>query len=113
MRIPPSVIVMSLVTAVPFGLGIRDSLKHEPAIGGEREERSRALDDYEAEVRREGAERQRRTEDKKARLDVLYGAKPAQMGSLLDGIQLGANATFQPEYIRQRIANASRDGCIR
>jgi len=28
MRIPPSAIVMGVLTAVPFGLGIRDTLTH-------------------------------------------------------------------------------------
>ena len=32
MRIPPSVIVMSLLTAAPFGLAIRDTLARNGAV---------------------------------------------------------------------------------
>jgi hypothetical protein len=125
MRIPTSVIVMSLVTAVPFGLGIRDTLNHKGAhaddelsgldFGGGRSarERQRALDEYEAEMRREAADREARAKARLEKLDQLYGAKPAQMGALLDGITLGAGAgSFQPENVRQRIENASRDGLL-
>jgi hypothetical protein len=123
MRIPPSVIVMSLVTAVPFGLGVRDALKHggasvEDAFGDSLDFRARRDREaperaYEAEMRAAQMEREARAKQRIARLDQLYGAKPAAMGTLLDGIQLGADAgSFQPEHVRQRIANASRDGLI-
>ncbi|HEY5948727.1 MAG TPA: hypothetical protein VIV40_24720 [Kofleriaceae bacterium] len=127
MRIPTSVIVMSLVTAVPFGLGVRDTLKHKDAIssdddfgdsldfGSKRSAReSRAeLEQYEAEMRREAQEREDKAKERIAKLDQLFGAKPAQMGRLFDGIVLGAGAgSFQPEDVRLRIENASRDGMM-
>lgn len=123
MRIPPSVIVMALATAVPFGLGVRDALKHagasvEDSFGDsldfrarrEREARERA---YEAEMRAEQMAREARAKQRIGRLDQLYGAKPAAMGTLLDGIQLGADAgSFQPEHVRQRIEDVRREGLI-
>jgi len=124
MRIPTSVIVMSLVTAVPFGLGVRETLKQQDVsadelgddgldFGSKRSARERRaeLEEYEAELRREEAEREAKTKEKLTKLDQLYGAKPAQMGTLLDGIRLGSGAgSFQPEDVRQRIENATRDG---
>lgn len=120
MRIPPSVIVMSLVTAVPFGLGIRDAIKHKDAFADAddyrtaAEKKRRALEDeYEADLRRERLERAREVEERKQKLDLVYGPKAAQMGSLLEGIVLGANAgSFQPEHVRRRIENMTRDGFL-
>lgn len=123
MRIPTSVIVMSLVTAVPFGLGVRDTLKKKDVtadefddgldFGSKRSARERRaeLEEYEAELRREEEAREAKTKEKLAKLDQLFGAKPAQMGTLLDGIRIGAGAgAFQPEDVRQRIERATSDG---
>ena len=121
MRIPPSVIVMSLVTAVPFGLGIHDTLTKKEAVAADHEydfsgkrsaaERARALAEYEAEQRRELAERERARAERIAKLDTLFGHEPAMLGSLFDGIVIGAGAgSFQPENVRRRIERASRDG---
>lgn len=125
MRIPPSVIVMSVLTAVPFGLGIRDTLARQGApvdeeelgfdIGGKRSAAAaeRALADYEAQMRREAEERAARTARRIAQLDEVYGGKPAVMGSLLDGIVLGADAgSFQSEPVRQRLARDTQDGFL-
>jgi hypothetical protein len=128
MRIPPSVIVMSLLVAVPFGLGIRETLAQEDALeaawGPETDgldfdskrsarERRRALAEYEAELAREATERELRKAERIAQLDQLFGPKPAMMGSLLDGISIGAGAgSFQPENVRRRIERATRDGFI-
>jgi len=118
---------MSLVTAVPFGLGIRDTLKHKDVtadefgdglstdFGGGRKarERSAELEQYEAELKAEQLEREAQSAKRVAQLDQLFGVKPAQMGALLDGIVLGTGAgSFQPEDVRRRIENASRDGYI-
>jgi hypothetical protein len=122
MRIPPSVIVMSVVTAIPFGLGVRDTLKHKDVSAEEYDdldfgdrrsarERRAELEEYEAERRREQLEREAKSEARIAQLDQLIGDKPAQMGSLFDGIVLGAGAgAFQPEDVRRRIERATRDG---
>ncbi len=124
MRIPPSVFVMSVVTAVPFGLGIRDTLKQKAVSADEygsdldfgsrdRAARDRAYAEYEAEARREAADREAKSVARIAQLDQLFGDKPAQMGSLFDGIVLGAGAgTFQPDHVRQRIERTTRDGFI-
>lgn len=117
MRIPPSVIVMSVVTAVPFGLGVRDTLKHKDVSASEFGEldydRDRAYQEYEAERRREELEREAKSAERIARLDQLFGTRPAQMGRLFDGIVLGTGAgSFQPEDVRLRIENATRDGFI-
>src|SRR5215203_3160200 len=124
MRIPPSVIVMSVVTAVPFGLGVRDTLKHKDVtadeydgldFGAKRSERERVreLEEYEAEARREQLEREAKAKERIAQLDMLIGTKPAQMGALFDGVTLGAGAgSFQPENVRVRIENAEQDGFI-
>ncbi|HEY5927655.1 MAG TPA: hypothetical protein VIV11_38485 [Kofleriaceae bacterium] len=125
MRLPTSVIVMSLVTAVPFGLGIRDTLKKKEVSADEFDggvdfgrkrsthERERDLAEYEAELRREQLEREEKSRERVAKLDQLIGGHPAQMGSLLEGIQLGAGAgSFQPENVRRRIEHATRDGFI-
>lgn len=121
MRIPPSVIVMSLLTAAPFGMAIRDTLtKKQRQIDawgdyGEtsaREDRD-ALAEYEAERAREAEASAEARKLKIAKLDQLYGTSNASMGSLLQGITLGANATsFQPEATRARIERESEDGTI-
>lgn len=125
MRIPTSVIVMSLLTAAPFGLAIRDTLNQKDVVvdeddpysleyDGRRARRDRrALEEYEREVAREAEERARARERRLAKLDELYGSQPASMGALFAGIYLGADAgSFQPEPARERIYRASRDGFI-
>ena len=127
MRIPPSVFVMSLLVAVPFGLGIRDTLTAKEAsaddddeygddldFGRKRSARaSRELAEYEAELAREAAERELRNKERIGKLGQLYGAQPAAMGSLLEGIAPGSSAgAFQPEHVRQRIERESRDGFL-
>lgn len=127
MRIPPSVFVMSVVTAVPFGLAIRDTVKEKPAVSGDdltdddglgfgrrgAAESEAELARYEAEMKAEAAAREARTKERIAKLDQLVGAKAAQMGPLFDGIVLGAGAgSFQPENVRQRIERASSDGFL-
>lgn len=123
MRIPPSVIVMSLLTAAPFGMAIRDTLtKKQPAeevdewgdygARSAREDRD-ALAEYEAERAREAEADAESRKLKIAKLDSLYGSTKASMGSLLQGITLGADATsFQPEATRARIERESEDGTV-
>jgi hypothetical protein len=117
MRIPPSVIVMSLLTAVPFGLAIRDA-KRGPAhphddwqasddddIAAAEKRRQRELDEMKAqEAEQEAAHTAKR-------LDIAHkivGAEPASFGPLLAGVHLGASASdFQPEDVRRALADAS------
>ena len=86
MRIPTSVIVMSLVTALPFGLGVREQLKQKDVsaeefgddgldFGSKRSARERRadLEEYEAELRREEAEREAKTKEK------LTSMKPSRV----------------------------------
>lgn len=132
MRIPPSVIVMSLVTAVPFGLAIRDWSRGSDKLGGRHhgppdgDDDLEADDDYseaqnmrmrmemeqeEARDRARAAERQA----EEAKLDRLraqvasqmIGAEPGTMGDLFAGVKLGASSSdFQPESVRAAIADA-------
>jgi hypothetical protein len=122
MRIPPSVIVMSLLTLTPFGLAVRDTLtKKQPAEDVDawgdygvtpRQDRD-ALAEYEAERAAEAEARATKRSEMVAKLDLLYGANKASMGSLLEGIALGADAgSFQPEATRARIERESEDGAL-
>ena len=125
MRIPTSVIIMSLLTAAPFGLAIRDTL-NKKAVTAEDEDpfesdygrgasraRREALAEYEREAQREAEERSRKKAQQLEQLNDLFGPKPASMGSLLEGIYLGADpGSFQPEATRRRIDRASRDGFL-
>lgn len=103
MRIPTSVIVMSLVTATPFGLAIRDTLKKKPAADLEdytlddyerstRRDRER-LAEYEAEAAREAAERAKEATAKLVELDTVFGKQRASLGSLFTGAQIGSPAS--------------------
>jgi hypothetical protein len=123
MRLPPSVIVMSLLTAAPFGMAIRDTLtKKQPADEidewGESDRRSarqdrEALAEYEAERARDAEARAENRKLKVAKLDMLYGPTKAAMGSLLEGIKLGADSgSFQSESTRARIERESQDGTL-
>jgi hypothetical protein len=120
MRIPPSVIVMSLLTLTPFGLAVRDTLSkkhaaHDVDEWGDASSRQDhdALAEYEAERAAEAEARAVKRKETVAKLDQLYGANKASMGSLLEGITLGADAgAFQPEATRARIERESEDGTI-
>ncbi|NVB82307.1 MAG: hypothetical protein HOV81_28260 [Kofleriaceae bacterium] len=124
MRIPTSVFVMSVLTAVPFGLGIKDTLTHKQptfdddafdftADSARDRARERRYAEYERQAEQEKLERTKRRDERTAKLDTLYGKQPASLGSLFDGIQLGADAgSFQPEIARERIYDATRDGFL-
>jgi hypothetical protein len=100
MRIPTSVIVMSLVTAVPFGLAIRDTVRHhDPVPEDDDFIQAHAVDDpsearlaearYQAEAERAEAEAAvARAAVERARQAVV-GSTPASLGSIFDGIALG------------------------
>lgn len=100
MRIPTSVIVMSLLTAAPFAMAVRDTLngKDKPALDDEwsddniSSERERELlAEYEAERARDLEARERQNRLNLARLDRLFGPGTAQMSPLLDGVVIGAD----------------------
>jgi hypothetical protein len=115
MRIPPSMIVMSVVVAGLFGLGIRDTVgktqrAEELDLTGERARARAQLEQMrakEAAIRREFEERQRVRE---AKLDSLIGKRRGTPGPFFDGISLGAPMeAFQTEEARQRIYDAMAD----
>ncbi|HSD87612.1 MAG TPA: hypothetical protein VLB44_08855 [Kofleriaceae bacterium] len=117
MRIPPSVIVMGLLTAVPFGLAIRDTAKHQAAsadgidlTGSKKAERERLAAYQRAEREQEAREAEAKNRREQF-VASLFGKTPASMGSFLEGITLGANAeTFQPDATQKRIYEAARSG---
>lgn len=122
MRIPTSVIVMSLLTAAPFGLAIRDTLTKKERSTVEDEwgdygrsgrQDSKALAEYEAEMQREADARAEKRRQQIEKLDQLYGSTKGSMGTLLDGVFLGADAgSFQPEATRQRIQRETESGFL-
>src|SRR5258706_9305274 len=98
MRIPNSTIVMGLVTCVPFGLAIRDTVLHKDlssrfdelssyASSVEREQ------EYETRMAREESERTEREAVNKFKIDAarkaLFGAEPAHLGVMFSGVALG------------------------
>jgi hypothetical protein len=125
MRIPTSVIVMSLVTALPFGLAIRDTLREKkqgidtgwtsytPYSGDSPRRDRETYEEYMREREREELARAEQRQQRLAALDQIYGSSAASMGRLFDGIALGASPdSFQPEATRERIERVRRDGLI-
>jgi len=92
MRIPPSVIVMSLVTAVPFALAVHDTMKPHPKTYDEMSDEEREAQ-FEEEMRKESAEQAQRdaveTAKRAATYKTFFGEKPAQLGSYFHTVQLG------------------------
>ena len=92
MRIPPSVIVMSLVTAVPFALAVHDTMKPHPKTYDEMTDQEREAQ-FEEEMRKESAEQAQRdaveTAKRAATYKTFFGEKPAQLGSYFHTVQLG------------------------
>jgi len=105
---------MSLVTAVPFGLGVRATIRSKHALADARRaaevETKRQEAEDEARARREQAERERKLAEQTTKVGQLIGRAPAHMGPLLEGIDLGSPWRYQPEHVRQRIEDASQDG---
>jgi hypothetical protein len=100
MRIPTSLIVMSLLTAVPFGLAIRDTVTGKQRLSADDDDlaydarrEQEWLERHERELAREAEARERSREQLHAKLDQVYGAR-AHMGSLLRGIELGPASSF-------------------
>jgi len=122
MRIPPSVIVMSLLTAVPFGLAIRDHVKDkdskhhaidedEDFSSSDYDKDMREYRESEAQLERIRAEeRAQKDEQNRKRAQIanqLLGSEPASLGPFFGGVLIGSGAgDFQPESVRRRIADA-------
>lgn len=116
MRIPVSVVVMSLLTATPFALAIRDTLNKKPVPADEdpeyddydaSERRDRAaLAEYEAEQARDKAERLEARAEKLEKLDLVFGPSPATMGALFEGAQVGSRAD---DDLRDKILEATEE----
>lgn len=117
MRIPPSAIVMTLLCAVPFGLAIRDAKHDKHASHHDDFEDLDGVDEYRSEASAERArieemERQEMERAKKSERDRVarrvVGSEPATLGSLFDGVALGAPAgSFQPESVREELSRRS------
>jgi len=127
MRIPPSVIVMSLLTAVPFAFAIKDAAKSHDKLSAYddddddeyRPHRVRdyddSSDDYAAQraemekMRAEEREREIKLTSQRRRLArQLVGTEPASLGAFFSGLKLGASAgAFQSDELRAKIADAS------
>jgi hypothetical protein len=103
MRIPPSVFVMSLVVAVPFGLAVKDTL-HPPKTRAEIEAEKEAQ--YEADMERQ-AQADREAEEQRTQtvFGGLLGDK-GKLGTYLDGLAIGTPED-QAEAIKDRTTNAS------
>ena len=96
MRIPTSSIVLGLVTCVPFGLAIRDSLEHkDPLADLEPSDEPPAVDDaeFQAQLARDEAERMAQEQQAKMKAEAarmgLFGLKPAQLGPMFLDVTLG------------------------
>ncbi|HSN29174.1 MAG TPA: hypothetical protein VLT45_22955 [Kofleriaceae bacterium] len=95
MRIPPSVIVMSLVTAVPFALAVRDTMKpHQKTVDEMTDEEREAH--FAEEMRKEAEQDAQREAAKTAKREQTYrtffGAKPAQLGPFFGSVHVGMPA---------------------
>jgi hypothetical protein len=114
MRIPRSVIVMTLLTSVPFALAIRAAVKDKARHAADDDD-SDDLSEYGreeaklAEVRAEEERAKVESESQRRRvMHQLLGDEPATLGSLFDGVQLGAPAgAFQPESVRTALRDAA------
>jgi len=100
MRIPTSVVVMSLITAVPFALAVRDTVKPHPKTLDEMTDAEREAH-FEQEMQKEAAEEAAReaanTAKRAETYKTFFGSKPAQLGSYFTGAQLGMPVD-QPKF---------------
>jgi len=93
MRIPTSVIVMTLVTAAPFALAVRDTLHPQPRHHAYEDELGASPEaetaQYEAEMQRMEDERQAEEARKQTVLNGLLGEQ-GKLGPYLDSVSVGA-----------------------
>ena len=98
MRIPTSLIVMSIATAVPFGLAIRDTVKGTPhkltddEVLAKQLAAEQAQRDIEAAAEAKLAEKQHET--LVANLKTIFGPTPASMGTMLASVKFGGEAQY-------------------
>jgi len=107
MRIPPSTVVMALVTMVPFGLAIRDVAQGPGHLGTAEEV---GAGQYEAQTREyeraQAAETAAETAAEQAILDArtrtlpgLFGAEPASLGPAFGTLRLGMPIEQIPDAV--------------
>ena len=100
MRIPTSMIVMGLITAVPFGLAIKQTLSKSSQQDRELEDQmdpdakyERQAKEYQEKYERERAEEaaaeKTRKEAARAKQKLVFGPQPATLGPLFGGVHLG------------------------
>ena len=117
MRIPTSMIVMGVLTAIPFGLAIKQTMGRgaeadrdledslDPSLRSEREAAADSAA-YEARAAKEQAEETLRKLELRAAQRKVIGRGPLALGPLFDGATLGA-AVDSLETVRDRLANES------
>ena len=109
MPVSPSTIAFALVTCIPFGLAIRDTVEHrQPTTPDRHSDELDAENAREERLRAEqavrDAEREAEIEHHKLMLIDLIGPGPAQLGRSFDGITLGMTAA-DFEHKRDLIAD--------
>jgi len=98
MPVSASTIAFALVTCIPFGLAIRDTVEHRQPTTPVRhaDELDSETEAREARIRAEqnvrDAEREAELQHHKLMLIDLIGPQPAQLGRSFDGIALGMTA---------------------
>jgi len=100
MRVPPSMIVMGLLTAIPFGMGIKQTLHKapdddreleesmDPDLASERRQMERAAQ-YERELEQERLATEKEKAKARALHQMLFGHEPATLGPALSGFAWG------------------------
>jgi len=121
MRIPVSLIVMPILTAAPFAMAIRDTVKDKkPAAEdvsdysdysdrGREAHHERRMAEYEAEMERERAAEAAKRKEQLQELDGIFGTEKASLGAKFDNLALGSPRTAALE---NKIALLQRDGFI-
>lgn len=111
-------IVMGVITAIPFGLAIRQTMHKapeadreleeslDPDLRYEREAKRNAIRWEEERAAREAAEAKEKQEYLAVQRTV-FGTSPATLGTLFDGVAFGApTASYLPDSARERIDRA-------
>jgi hypothetical protein len=115
MRIPTSTIVMTLALAVPVTLAALDSKSKKGSFKSSRDE---MREEAEARMEREQVASAAADRDKQEKQEALFanvfGAGPAQLGPLFDGVRLGAPAaSYEPDAVKRARMKVEADGGLR